>query len=297
MVLTGALDMVTKPRTYRRTNHAASLALARRLRRDGSAHAQMIELAKTARHYFEQLRKIGELAATPSRAGRPGTLSRRYTLNKYEAKQQARRDRLEARANSAWSASNMIYTYAEAMASAVPFGQPILRGHHSERRDRNYRARIYKPFGKAFRMQYQAKELERRSAAVGKSGISSDDPEAVDKLRVKLAELEERHERMKCTNALIRHNDHAGLDRMGYTAAAIDKLFQPDYHGRAGFAAYELTNSSANIRRIRDRIAAIEKIAEGTGREERGQGDTCHEVEDNRATFVFDGKPDKPVRT
>ncbi len=52
--------MATKLSTYRRTNHAASLALARRLRRDGSAHAQMMEMAKASRHYFEQLRKIGE---------------------------------------------------------------------------------------------------------------------------------------------------------------------------------------------------------------------------------------------
>jgi hypothetical protein len=52
--------MPIKLSTYHRTNHAASLALARRLRRDGSAHAQMMELAKTARFYFEQLRKIGE---------------------------------------------------------------------------------------------------------------------------------------------------------------------------------------------------------------------------------------------
>jgi len=54
------LDMATKLSTYRRTSHAASLALVRRLRRDGSADAQMMEPAKTARHYFEQLRKIGE---------------------------------------------------------------------------------------------------------------------------------------------------------------------------------------------------------------------------------------------
>ncbi|QPQ89165.1 DUF3560 domain-containing protein (plasmid) [Burkholderia gladioli] len=218
-------------------------------------------------------------------------------MNKYEAKQQARRDRLEACADRARSASNMTYTRAEVMASAIPFGQPILRGHHSERRDRNYRARIHNTFGKAFALQDQAKELERRAAAVGRGGISSDDPEAVDKLRVKLAELEERHERMKRTNALIRREDRAGLAALGYTADAIEKLFRPDYRGRAGFASYELTNSSANIRRIRDRIAALEKIAERCDREEQGQGYTYREdVEDNRAAFVFDAKPDKPVR-
>ncbi|KVP19767.1 DUF3560 domain-containing protein [Burkholderia ubonensis] len=218
-------------------------------------------------------------------------------MNKYEAKQQGRRARLEASAERARSASSMHYTRAKTMASAIPFGQPILVGHHSEGRDRRYRARVHATFGKAFALHDQAAELDRRAAAVGKGGISSDDPEAIDKLRAKLADMEERHDRMKRTNTLIRRNDRAGLERMGYTADAIDKLFRPDYRGRAGFAPYELTNSSANIRRVRDRIAALEKIAERTDREEAGEGYTYREdVEDNRAVFLFDAKPEKPVR-
>jgi hypothetical protein len=218
-------------------------------------------------------------------------------VNKYEAKQQARRDRLEARAEHARSASSMHYTRAKTMASAIPFGQPILAGHHSEGRDRRYRARVHEAFGKAFAADEQAAELDRRAAAVGKGGISGDDPEALDKLRAKLTDMEERHERMKGTNALIRREDRAGLARMGYTADAIEKLFRPDWRGRAGFASYELTNSSSNIRRVRDRIAALEKIAERTDREEAGQGYTYREdTEDNRAVFLFDIKPAKDVR-
>ena len=52
--------METKLSTYHRTNHAASLALAKLMRADGSAHARMLELAKSSRYYFEQLRKVGE---------------------------------------------------------------------------------------------------------------------------------------------------------------------------------------------------------------------------------------------
>ncbi|WP_454875504.1 DUF3560 domain-containing protein [Paraburkholderia xenovorans] len=218
-------------------------------------------------------------------------------MNKYEAKQQARRARLQANAEHARSAGNMLYRRADTMASAIPFGQPILVGHHSEGRDRRYRARVHATFGKAFALHDQAAELDRRAAAVGRGGISSDDPEAIDKLRAKLADMEERHDRMKRTNALIRREDRAGLERMGYTADAIAKLFTPDWRGRAGFASYELTNSSANIRRVRDRIAALEKMAERTDREEAGDGYTYREdVEDNRAVFLFDTKPEKAVR-
>ncbi|BCZ85766.1 hypothetical protein PTKU64_94410 (plasmid) [Paraburkholderia terrae] len=218
-------------------------------------------------------------------------------MNKYEAKQQARRARIEASAERARSASSMHYIRARTMVSAIPFGQPILVGHHSEGRDRRYRARVHATFGKAFALHDQAAELDRRAAAVGTGGISSDDPEALDKLRAKLADMEERHERMKRTNSLIRRDDRAGLERMGYSADAIDKLFQPDWRGRPGFASYELTNSSANIRRVRERIAALEKMAERTDREEEGQGYTYREdIEDNRAVFVFDAKPEKAVR-
>jgi hypothetical protein len=132
---------------------------------------------------------------------------------------------------------------------------------------------------------------------VGKGGVSGDDPDAIPKLTAKLDELEARHEKMKRTNALIRRADRAGLERMGYTAAAIDALFRPDFAGRIGFASYEITNSGANIRRVRDRIEALKKIAERTDREEEGHGYTYREdTEDNRAVFLFDAKAAKEVR-
>lgn len=218
-------------------------------------------------------------------------------MNKYEAKQQARRERLEARADRARSAANMTYNRARSMASAIPFGQPILVGHHSEGRDRNYRKRIHNTFGKAFALQDQAATLAQRAESVGTGGISSDDPDAIDKLREKLATLEADQDRMKKTNALIRRDNRAGLAALGYSADAIESLFKPDFAGRIGFASYELTNNNANIRRIRGRIAELQKMAERTDREVSGDGYKYREdVEDNRAAFVFDAKPCKAVR-
>jgi hypothetical protein len=46
--------------TYHRTNHTASLKLAQGCRNNGAKHAQLMELARVARFYFEQLRKVGE---------------------------------------------------------------------------------------------------------------------------------------------------------------------------------------------------------------------------------------------
>ncbi|MCA7888337.1 MULTISPECIES: DUF3560 domain-containing protein [Burkholderia] len=218
-------------------------------------------------------------------------------MNKFQQRQHDRRTRLEARANKARSASRIAYTAAKEMASVIPAGQPVLAGHYSESRDRNYRDRIHKTFGKSFALDDRADELERRAAAVGKGGVSSDDPDAVAKLRAQLVALEDRHDRMKRTNQLVRRDDRAGLARMGYQPDAIDKLFTPDFAGRVGFAPYEITNSSANIRRIRDRIAQLEKIAARTSVEQQGEGYVYREdIEDNRAAFIFDAKPAKNVR-
>ncbi|WP_423383670.1 DUF3560 domain-containing protein [Burkholderia sp. LMG 32019] len=169
-------------------------------------------------------------------------------MNKFQQRQLDRRTRLEARASKARSASQIVYSAAKQMAAVIPFGQAVLVGHHSEWRDRNYRERIHRTFGKSFALADHADELDRRAAAVGKGGISSDDPDAVVKLRAQLVAMEERHDQMKRTNALVRRDDRAGLARMGYKLDAIDKLFTPDFAGRVGFASYEISNSSANIR-------------------------------------------------
>lgn len=43
--------------------------------------------------------------------------------------------------------ANQAGEQARSMASVIPFGQPILIGHHSERRDRAYRGRIHSKLG------------------------------------------------------------------------------------------------------------------------------------------------------
>ncbi|MEX3614690.1 MAG: DUF3560 domain-containing protein [Burkholderia gladioli] len=115
-------------------------------------------------------------------------------MNDYEAKQAARKARLEERAAKVSGESQTTYQRARSMASAIPFGQPILVGHHSEGRDRNYRARIHNTFGKAFALQDKATHYAAKTAAVGTGGISSDDPQAIEKLRAELDKMKSSQE-------------------------------------------------------------------------------------------------------
>jgi len=54
---------------------------------------------------------------------------------------------------------------AHKMAEIIPFGQPIQVGHHSEKSDRNYRARIHNKMGKGFKALETAEYYDHRAAA------------------------------------------------------------------------------------------------------------------------------------
>lgn len=138
--------------------------------------------------------------------------------------------------------------------------------------------------------------------SVGTGGISSDDPQAVEKLEAKLAALEKHQELMKAANVAIRMKDptegDAKLAELGYTPEDIAKLRAPDFCGRIGYPAYELQNNNANIRRIRGRIAELKKRTENTpeGWEFDG-GRVVVNTAENRLQIIFDGKPDADIRT
>ncbi len=103
-------------------------------------------------------------------------------MNKYEEKRQARIDRLNKAADRAEKRASDTYDSARKMSEAIPFGQPIIVGHHSERSDRNYRKRIDDKFESAFREQSKADELRAKAeAAENNTAISSDGEVIVNK--------------------------------------------------------------------------------------------------------------------
>jgi len=218
-------------------------------------------------------------------------------MNTYEQKQAARRARYEDRAEKARAQSSATYQQARDMAEAIPFGQPILVGHHSEARDRRYRSRIHDTFGKSFELDSKAEHYEQKAKSVGTGGISSDDPEAIEKLRAELNAVRAAQEKMKAANRLIRKNDRDGLAELGFAAKQVEDLFTPDFAGRKGFPSYALTNNNANARRIEKRIKTLEAMRQRESIEREGDTYTYREdTEENRVMFFFDGKPDAETR-
>lgn len=223
-------------------------------------------------------------------------------MNSYERKQAARKERYEARAEKASAEGASAYQQARSMSDAIPLGQPILIGHHSEKRDRKFRDRIHNTYGKAFALQDKADYYEKKAASVGSGGISSDDPDAIEKLRVELAAVEATQERMKAANKAIRTNKTPdqqvdALVILGFSKESAEELLKPDFCGRIGFPSYALSNNNANARRIKARISELEKRRERADVEQQGEGYTYREdVEENRVMFVFEGKPDQATR-
>ena len=225
-------------------------------------------------------------------------------MNTYEAKQQARRERLEARAERLRSEGRARVKRGDDALRAIPFGQPILVGHHSEVADRNYRNRATNNIRRGYDAMTAAQDIERRADAVGTGGISSDDPDAIAKLKVQLAKIEALQARMAEANRLVRKHKSshpagiAALVQAGFTEQRAADLFVPDFAGRIGFPGYALSNNSANIRRIKDRIAHLARNAERETKETLHNSGVrvVENADDNRLQLFFPGKPDASVR-
>lgn len=210
---------------------------------------------------------------------RIGSLIGSYSVNTYEQKIEAKKERYKGLAEKNKRESDVRYNTAHKMSGAIPFGQPILIGHHSEKADRNYRKRMRSNLDKSI-------EADK-----------SDDPDAVVKLKEKLAKLESNQEKFKAINRAIKKNDDEALKNRGLDENQIIEIKKPDYTGRVGIAGYVLTNNNANIRRIRERIEQLEKGQNDvTTTWNVGDIKVADSVEENRLQVFFPSKPDNETR-
>lgn len=221
----------------------------------------------------------------------------------YAAKVEGRRDRLQNRADKAAAASDALFTQSREMAAVIPLGQPILIGHHSEKRDRNYRQRIQDKGRKGLAEGKKAESLQAKADRVGTGGISSDDPDAVDKLEEKLAKLQANQEIMKNANRIIRKKNLsdaqklAELIKAGLSEKTAKAAQEPDDLNRVGFPAYILQNNNANIKSVQERIEKLKELQQRVDREVATGTYTYREdSSENRILFIFDGKPEENIR-
>jgi hypothetical protein len=145
--------------------------------------------------------------------------------------------------------------------------------------------------------------------------ISSDDPDAIEKLAAKIERLEAERDKMKLANKIIRRKRAPGEKEeeteedkiqelhaeIGITIPTAMSLMEGDYAGRKGFASYNLTNIGAKIRQAHKRIAHLEKQrADKTWEKpittQWGVVVVEDNVEENRVRVFYPEKPNEEVR-
>ena len=136
--------------------------------------------------------------------------------------------------------------------------------------------------------------------STGMGGISADDPQAVQKLEKKLESLEKSQETMKAVNAYYRkHNTLDGCPHL--PPEELEKLkadMASSWHLEdKPFATWALSNNSAEIRRVKDRIKSLSQQKEiGFVGWEFDGGKVEANTEANRLQIFFEDKPDEATR-
>ena len=136
--------------------------------------------------------------------------------------------------------------------------------------------------------------------STGMGGISADDPQAVQKLEKKLENLEKSQETMKAVNAYYRK--HKTLDGCPHLPPEeLEKLkadMASSWHLEdKPFATWALSNNSAEIRRVKDRIKSLSQQKEiGFVGWEFDGGKVEANTEANRLQIFFEDKPDEATR-
>lgn len=187
------------------------------------------------------------------------------------------------------------------MLKVLPMGQPILIGHHSERRHRALLARSDSAMSRAHESKVMAEHHEQKAeglAAQLESTIFSDDENAVEALKARIASLEAERERIKKYNASCRKGkpDLSILDDK--QKKDIESIIRINFSGKMGqFPQYVSANLSGNIKRNKDRILDIERRAKNAqyAKDQGGVLITRSGFDNNWATIIFAEKPDYSI--
>ena len=143
-------------------------------------------------------------------------------------------------------------------------GQPILVGHHSERKAINLHRQAERDIRKSIELSDKSKYYERRAKSVENSKvIYNDDPNAIKKLEEKLERLQNQKESIKA-------REHE---------------------------KWELDNINANIRETKKRIERLKEQEKIKFKDINfNYGKVIHNKEKNRIQFLFNNIPDEEYR-
>ena len=219
-------------------------------------------------------------------------------------RKQARADRYRERALQAKAGSTAAYRRSEELTKNIPSGQPILVGHHSEKRHRRALECSWNALGKSVELERKADYYAAKAeAAEHNRAIYAEDDDAVENLTERVAALESLQERMKAANRIIKNLKQTqeekieALCRLGFERRNAEELFVPNCFGQIGFADFTIRNNGANIRRLKKRLESVSRLKSTPTKEYTiGEGRIVENTEANRLQVFFPEKPSEEVR-
>ena len=241
-----------------------------------------------------------------------GAIPEPVAHNQHEERQALRQERFEQASENASRRSDESFKGSTRALAGIEPGQPILAGHHSEKHHRRAVEKSHNRMGKSVDESRKAAYYASKAKSVGKAGISSTDPDAERKLKLKLLDRMIDQELMKTANAIIRSKSKKKypdkfskireLATLGIGEANAEKLFEP-YLGKTGFPSFPLTNNNGAMRQVRQPIEQVRKLQTSHGEDKEytiGADDfvrVCHSLHEGLVTLENDSEPSDAVKT
>ena len=207
----------------------------------------------------------------------------------YEERKQGKIATYKRRARKSNETANQESDHARKMGDVIPFGQPILVGHHSEGSLRTLLKRIDSAQRRASEAYSKADYYEGKAEAAEKNhSISGDDPEALERYQKKLAELEKAQEYMKAVNKAWKKGK-AALVALGLSEDESEKFANEK---DKPCPTWMLSNNSAEIRRVKEKMETLKKLDNMTVENIKfNGGEMVVNLEINRVQIIFDDIP------
>lgn len=147
---------------------------------------------------------------------------------------------------------------SEDLVKNIPLGQPVLTGHHSEKRHRKTLKRSRDHATKNVENLNMAKYHKDKAENIQyqlNNTIFSDDIDAIQRLKEKINGLEKQRKRMKEINKSLKTGSKIELSDEEIKILKSNKKIWGEYK----FMSYELTNIGQRIRQTKKRLEKLER--------------------------------------
>jgi len=221
-------------------------------------------------------------------------------MENYKEKMNEKRERFERLAEKNNAESTRRSQNARESVAGIPFGQPILVGHHSERCHRAAIARQDTNIRKSIEADKKAKYYADKANSVGTGGISSDDETAIEQLKNKIDKQKKLLEQCKVINKMIRKKATAEeLAKACDIKLDMAQLYlKPDCMGTKGIPSYSITSYRNKIKTAEKRLLVLEKMETMETKKQEFVGfNILENAEENRYQILFNSIPTPETRT